>query len=246
MRRLAVELSPEPFPGKSRIRLAAGDCLHPLRPQLDVLDAARIDACVGEDGVDDRLPADGQHGDLLAGKVRRRGDLAVARQDEVEHLRGVLLPDTDHGDTRVDRRREHARGGVAHVDLVRRDELHLARPGACVEPGVDVEFLVVPHLYGDADVVVVHHVERAARRNPADAVELVRTGERVLDRDRPQQPETGAGRGRAPDELSPRQALAHGLLQRELRVFHRPPPPSVVPTPPSSPSVCLRSRTRCR
>ena len=219
MRRLTVQLGAEAFPRQPCVRLAARDGLDPLSSELDVLHRGRIDAGIREDRVDDRLPADRQHGDLLAGELRGRRDLAVAGEHEVEDLGRILLPDADDRDSGVDRGREDARGRVAHVDLLRSDELHLARSGAGVELDVDVELLVVPHLYGDADVVVVHDVESPARRDPTDQIELVRPRERLLGRSRSEQPETETCRGGALDQVSPRQPAAVDLVQSEV-VFH--------------------------
>ena len=178
----AFELSPEPLPGQAGVSQLQRNRLVPLRAELPVLDGLRVETDLRQHRVDDRLPADVVEGDGLPLQLPRVLDLAPRRKDEVEHLARDHLPDGLHGNARLDRCGEDAGGGVAHVLLAGGDLREVARSVAGTHLDVDIEGLVVAHHGGDEQVVVVHHLERAAWRDPTNGVDRARPRSRASRR----------------------------------------------------------------
>ena len=120
-------------------------------------------------GSADRLPAGAAEHDGLAFEALDVGRRLALAEGEVEHVGAAHLEDRDERNALRQAEREHARRRIAHVGLVLVDELH--RGGrvrrARLERRLDVA--EIAELLADPVGIVVEHLDRAARRYPADA-----------------------------------------------------------------------------
>ena len=132
-------------------------------------------------------------------------------------LPDLELPDRDDGDTRFNRRREHAGRRVAHVRLPRRYLRKVAARISGAEADVEAKPTVVPHLDGHPQVEVVHDVERAARGDPLHLGEL-RRAQRGLDLEQAERGQTQADAGSPLEQVLPGEALLFDFLDEVVLV----------------------------
>ena len=140
------------------------------QPASTYLTLRDVDALHGEHRVDDRLPGGRAEQDGLAFELLQVVGAFALAEGEAE---GVARAPVEGGlelHAVLEREREHARRGEAHVGLADIDELH--RRGAVrragLHVGLDAEVGEIAHLLADPVRIVVEHFERAARRDPGE------------------------------------------------------------------------------